>query len=279
MDLRPSIAGTWYPADARVLQRNVERMFERAADAPQLAGKLRALVVPHAGHRYSGAVAARGFAQVRRLKPERVIILGPMHRFHQDPLLTSGHDAYQTPFGPVPVDRKLADRIAGSLQGSWQLDLANIRNDSEHSIEVELPFLQQALGEFSFVPVMMADQRKEVAQRLAHSIVQAVDGETTLIVASSDLSHYYPQRAANSLDQEILKRIERLDPSAVLHAEQEGVGFACGKGAIATALWASLELGADHAEVLDYATSGDVTGDYSAVVGYASVGVTELSGT
>ncbi|MGA9533169.1 MAG: AmmeMemoRadiSam system protein B [Anaerolineales bacterium] len=280
MDLRPSIAGSWYPADRDRLRQSLERMFDSIDNPPQLEGRLQALVVPHAGHRYSGQVAAHGFAQVRGLdpKPDRVLILGPLHQYRQSPLLTSQHDAYQTPLGKVPVDRLLVDRIADRLRETWQLDLVPIRQDSEHSIEVELPFLQWVLGDFAFVPLMISDQRKEIVQRLAHAIVWALDGESALIVASSDLSHYYPQHAANTLDREMLRRMERLDPSSVLQAEQEGVGFACGKGAIAASLWASMERGAEHAQVMDYATSGDVSGDYSAVVGYASVAISGTSG-
>jgi AmmeMemoRadiSam system protein B len=280
MDIRPSIAGTWYPAGADHLRQTLEHMFERADNGSPLEGILRALIVPHAGHRYSGQVAAYGFARVQALdpKPKRVLILGPLHQYRPSQLLTSKHGAYQTPLGEVPVDRQLVGRIADRLQETWHLDLVPISQDSEHSIEVELPFLQWTLGDFSFAPLMISDQRGAIVQRLAHAIVGALEGEPALIVASSDLSHYYPQHAANTLDREMLRRIESLDPDMVLRADEEGVGFACGRGAIAASLWASLERGADHAQVLGYATSGDVTGDYSGVVGYASVAITETAG-
>jgi AmmeMemoRadiSam system protein B len=273
MNLRPSIAGMWYPADADALRRELDRMLGQVPPSEPAFERLMALVVPHAGHRYSGQVAAYGFSTVRGTQPDRLIVIGPLHRYHDAALLTSAHDGYQTPLGVLPIDRELADRISEILLGSWGLELATIARDSEHSIEVELPFVQAVIGDRPFVPLMISDQRREVVRRLAAAIAQALGNDTALIVASSDLSHYYPQSTAESLDREMLARIERLDPEAVLRAESEGVGFACGRGAIAAALWVSAEQGARTARILRHATSGDVTGDFSAVVGYGAVAI------
>src|SRR5207244_3812647 len=140
---------------------------------------------------------------------------------------------------------------------------------------IELPFLQRVLpGEWRLLPVMVGDQRREVARALGLALARALRGRAALLVASTDLSHYHPQAVANRLDRELLRRVEAFDLDALLRAGDEGAGEACGIGALAAVLWAARELGADRVRVLDYATSGDVTGDMGRVVGYAAGGVT-----
>jgi len=153
--------------------------------------------------------------------------------------------------------------------------LVEIRNDREHAIEIELPFLQRTLtGNFKLIPLMLRDQSERVTRALASALTKILSGQRALIVASSDLSHFFPQAIAQKLDREILQYIDSCDPSGLLtaeaQAEAKGYGLACGYGAIAATLWAARELGATHAKVLHHATSGDVTGDYSQVVGYGA---------
>ncbi|HNB55299.1 MAG TPA: AmmeMemoRadiSam system protein B, partial [Anaerolineales bacterium] len=142
--------------------------------------------------------------------------------------------------------------------------------DPEHALEIELPFLQHVLGEFLLIPLMLRDQSWETAHAVGEALAFALRGRDALLVASSDLSHFYPQFTAYPLDAEILRRIEALDAEGVIRANEEGVGFACGRGAIAAVLWAARRWGADQARVVGYATSGDVTGDFDKVVGYGA---------
>jgi AmmeMemoRadiSam system protein B len=275
MDLRPSpIAGQWYPAQAERLATNVDGYIKSAA-LPEIPGEIVAVIVPHAGHRYSGPVAGHAFAAIRGLSPELVTVISPMHQAYLQPLLTSAHDAYETPLGIIPIDRESVSSLNALLHKTLGFGLTAVRRDQEHALEIELPFLQQALaGAFSLLPIMVRNQSPSVVQALGSALAQTLKGKNTLLVASTDLSHFYPQEAANQLDQEMLRRIEAFDPLAVLQAEEQGKAFACGRGAVAAVLWATQDLGADKVTVVNYATSGDVSGDYQQVVGYGAAVVT-----
>lgn len=277
LDVRPSpIAGQWYPGDANRLASSVDGYIHGAV-LPDIRGEVIAIVAPHAGHIYSGAVAGYAFAAVKGLKFGTVAVVSPMHQPYLDGLLTSGHDSYQTPLGTIPVDKKALHDLDELLVQELGFGLMPVRKDREHSLEIELPFLQRALdGAFTLLPVMVRDQSLRVTQRLGISLAQVLKGRKALLVASTDLSHFYPQKVANKLDQELLRRIESFDPKAVLNAEAEGKAFACGRGAVAAVLWAARELGAEDVQILKYATSGDVSGDYDQVVGYGAAVLTKL---
>jgi hypothetical protein len=154
------------------------------------------------------------------------------------------------------------------------LHLDHIRNDPEHSLEIELPFLQRALSPpFRLMPLMLRDQSARTAEALGKALAQALKGRSSLLVASSDLSHFYPDAVARKLDAFLLARLEAFDPMGVIDADERGQGYACGRAAIASVLWAARGLGATHVEVLGYANSGDVTGDTNSVVGYGAAAV------
>lgn len=274
IDLRPSpIAGQWYPGNPERLAASVDGFIE-AAELPEISGEIVAVIAPHAGHMYSGPVAGHAFAAVRGQTPELVVVISPMHQPYHQPLLTSSHQAYQTPLGLIPIDQEAVKALDGHLQISLGFGLTAVRSDQEHSLEIELPFLQRALQtEFSLLPVMVRDQTPRVIQTLGNTIAQTVKNKEVLLVASTDLSHFYPQRVANQLDHEMLRRIAAFDPLAVLRAEEENKAFACGRGAVAAVLWATQALGADTVTILNYATSGDVSGDTSRVVGYGAAAI------
>ncbi|MDD2696355.1 MAG: AmmeMemoRadiSam system protein B, partial [Anaerolineales bacterium] len=161
------------------------------------------------------------------------------------------------------LDEGLRSRLGYTVERIW--------NDQEHSLEIELPFLQRALqADFRLLPVMVRDQSSRVVQALGSALAEALAGRRALLVASTDLSHFYPQPTARVLDEEMLRRVAAFDPEGVLRAEEEGKGFACGRGALAAVLWAAKELGADEVKVLNYGTSGDITGDFGQVVGYGA---------
>jgi len=275
-DLRPSpIAGQWYPGNPHKLAASVDQYMESAV-LPEIQGEILALVAPHAGHIYSGPVAGYAFAAAQGMQIELVAVVSPMHQPYVDPLLTSGHASYQTPLGSIPIDRKAVQDLNTLLTADLGYGLVTIRNDREHSLEIELPFLQRALGsKFSLLPVMVRDQSFQVTQSLGLALASVLANRRALLVASTDLSHFYPQDSAKQLDQEMLRRIESFDPIAVLNAEEEGVGFACGRGALAAVLWAAIALGGNRVQILNYATSGDVSGDYHQVVGYGAAVITK----
>ena len=274
MDVRPSpIAGTWYPADPKRLASSVDA-YIAGAKLPALEGQLVAVVSPHAGHRYSGAVAGHAFAAIQGLKPELVAVISPMHYPAAPALLTTAHAAYETPLGVIPVDRQALRALEVALEAENGLSITSVRHDPEHSLEIELPFLQRALGgDFRLLPVMVREASSFVARALGVALAKTLADRKALLVASTDLSHFYTESTAHLLDQEMLRRVEAFDPEAVLQAEEEGKGFACGRGALAAVLWAAKELGADTVKVLHYATSGDITGDTSQVVGYGAVAI------
>lgn len=269
--IRPSpIAGTWYEGEAGALARQVDAYLEHA-QLPPLEGEVIAVVAPHAGHVYSGAVAGYAFAAVRGFHFDLVAVVSPMHHPYAAPLLTTAHQSYATPLGQVEVARQAVNRLSALLEDTLGYGLTPVAYDREHSLEIELPFLQRALaGTFRLLPVMVRAQNPAVSHALGEALAETLEGSKALLVASTDLSHFYPQDEARRYDAEMLRRIEAFDPEAVFQAELEGQGFACGLGALTAVLWASRALGGTTVKVLRHATSGDVTGDYSSVVGYGA---------
>ncbi len=275
MNIRPSpIAGSWYPGQANALTRDLDRYLNQAETAVP-NGKIWGVVVPHAGYRYSGAVAAYGFNCLRGLQPDLVVVVSPLHSAHRAALLTTAHDAYETPLGLLPVEKTAVSQLNEALHQRIGTVLTPIAHDREHALEIELPFLQRILGQFRLLPIMMRQQNKQMAQGVGLALADILRGRSVLFIASSDLSHFYPHRQAKNLDDELLRRLSAFDPDGVIDAEDEGVGYACGRGAIAAVLWAARELGANQVSILRQATSGDVTGDFSAVVGYGTAVIWE----
>ena len=269
--VRPSaIAGTWYEGNPKSLARMVDQYLDQA-ELPELSGKVIAVIAPHAGHVYSGPVAGYAFASVRGTNPDIVAILSPMHQPYYETLLTTAHSAYETPLGRVPVAPDTIAILDSHLRTSLGYGLTPVAYDHEHSLEIELPFLQRALGAwFKLLPVMVRTQSAQVSQQLGEDLAETLRGKKALIVASTDLSHFYSQDEAVAFDTEMLRRIESFSPEEVFSAEEDKRGFACGLGALTAVLWAAKAMGATTVKVLHHATSGDVTGDYSSVVGYGA---------
>ncbi|WKZ48896.1 MAG: AmmeMemoRadiSam system protein B [Anaerolineales bacterium] len=275
LDVRPSpIAGTWYEGNEKTLARVVDKFLDEA-QLPALSGEALAIIAPHAGHRYSGAVAGYAFAAVRGLQPDLVAVISPFHNLSNYPLLTTAHDAYGTPLGNIEVDKAALAELSSHLE----IPITPVFADKEHSLEIELPFLQRAIGRgkgdregspYKLLPIMIRAQELDVAKKLGHALANVLKDKNALLVASTDLSHFYDQTTANILDAEMLKRFESFEPESIFEAEQSGKAFACGHAAVAAVLWASRELGASKVQILRHATSGDVTGDFSSVVGYGA---------
>jgi AmmeMemoRadiSam system protein B len=269
--VRPSpIAGRWYPGDANALAHEVDQ-YVQDAQLPELDGEVVAIMVPHAGHLYSGPVAGYAFRALRNCTPDLVAVVSPMHHPYPYPLLTSLHRAYWTPLGEIEIDREAVEKLNHILHDRLGFGLTPVGHDPEHSLEIELPFLQRVLkSPFQLLPVMVREQSQPVIQPLGTALAEVLEGHNALLVASTDLSHFYPQRVANQLDAEMLHQVETFNPEGVLRIEEEGRGFACGRGALAAVMWAAKAMHATQVVVLHHATSGDVTGDTSEVVGYGA---------
>lgn len=271
LDTRPSpLAGRWYDADPEILARSVDGYLD-AAQLPALDGEVIAVIAPHAGHLYSGPVAGYAFAAIRGRSPDLVVVVGPMHHPFVEPLMTTAYDAYATPLGVVPVDKDALRELDTILKSELGFGLSPVSQDPEHSLEIELPFLQRALSsEWKLLPVMDRAREPRVSQALGKALAHVLRGRNFVIVGSTDLSHFYNQQTALAYDRAMLKAIEDFDPARAYDLERAGKGFACGLGAFTAVLWAAQELGADKVQVLRHATSGNVTGDYSSVVGYGA---------
>ena len=269
--IRPSpIAGKWYPSNPDRLADTVDTYIQQAKNPP-IEGQIAAVVVPHAGHIYSGPVAGYAFAALRGLSPELICVISPMHYAYPQPILSTAHQAYSTPLGDVIVDHQILDLLNERLKKSIGIEIHLISRDPEHSLEIELPFLQRTFPNgFKLLPIMVRDQSEPLMKALGLALAETIRDQDTLLVASTDLSHFYPQETANKLDAYFLSQLADFNPSGVLQAEIEGRGYACGRGAVAVVLWAAKQLGADQVKILNHATSGDVSGDYDQVVGYGS---------
>ncbi len=280
------VAGGFYPADPTQLRKMINDFLAKAS-ASKMQQPLLALVSPHAGYPYSGGVAAHAYALLRGRKFARVVVIAPSH--YEAFAFSSVYDgdAYSTPLGEVPVDKAFAAKLVsmsplikfsgrghGEIEGHW-----------EHALEDELPFLQQVLGDFKLVPIVMGDQSYECSRALGVSLAELIRKENptasgdfdTLIVASSDLSHYHPYNDAEVLDHKTLAAIEGWDYFNLSLNFERRVWEACGGGGIVAAMIAAERLGANRATVLAYANSGDITGDKSRVVGYGAVALTKDS--
>ncbi|HMV28169.1 MAG TPA: AmmeMemoRadiSam system protein B [Anaerolineales bacterium] len=270
LDLRPSpIAGTWYPKDPEILANSIDA-YLKEVQLLTLEGQVLGVIAPHAGHRYSGAVAAHAFATLRGLTPDLVVVISPFHNFDPHPLLTTKHQAYATPLGNIEVDQ----HTLNELQSHLQIPITPIAKDKEHSLEIELPFLQRVLkNDFKLLPIMVRAQEETVAKQLGEALAKTIQNRNAILVASTDLSHFYDQQTAQKLDQEMLNRFTTLNPTTIFEAEQTGKGFACGHAAVATVQWVAKELGANNVQILKYATSGDITGDFQSVVGYGAAAI------
>ena len=247
---KSAIAGSWYPGNPSTLKKDIEKYFTSVPDL-ELEGEIIGLVAPHAGYLYSGKVAAHAYKLIRRKKYDAVIVVGPSHRVAFPGVSVFRRGGYETPLGVVPIAHDLAD-----LQ--------------EHSLEIQLPFLQVALGDFSFVPLVMGDQRAETCYDLTEAIYQAAHDKKILIVGSSDLSHFHDYNVASQLDAVVLKHLQCGDAAGLLKCLDTDICEACGGGPAAVAIMVAQRMGAHKSQLLKYANSGDVTGDRSSVVGYAA---------
>ncbi len=268
------VAGSFYPADAAELGTMVDGFLANAAVAEQ-KGQVIALIAPHAGYPFSGGVAGHGYALLKGRPTHRVVVIAPSHYAAFSFTSVFDGDAYVTPLGKVPVDKEFArklTRLNSEIKLSSQGHIRTAEG-SEHAVEVQLPFLQRTIGDFQLVPIVMGDHSYPASRALGVALAELVRGTDTLIVASSDLSHYHPYDQAVSMDGKTLNAIGEWDYLTASDNFEARIWEACGGAPIVAAMIAAERLGATNARVIKYANSGDVNGDRGRVVGYSAVAV------
>ena len=267
---RPAaVAGSWYPRDADALAREVDRYLGSAGPAP--TGDLRAVLAPHAGLVYSGPVAAHAYHAVADRDFDVVVLVGPSHFVGFDGVAVYERGAFDTPMGPIPIAERQAATIAAA---STRIRPYPKAHDREHSLEMQLPFLKRVLPETPIVPLVMGYQERATILDLASALADALADDRALLVASTDLSHYFDADRAATLDARVIDHARRFDPEGLLDVFEQypeaerGRYVACGGGPAIAVMHAARALGATEGRVLNYADSGDVSGDKTAVVGY-----------
>ena len=266
-----AVAGGFYPADPKTLSAMMDDML---AHVPPLTitDSIVAVVAPHAGYQYSGPVAAYTYAALKGRRFSRVVVIAPSHYEAFDFTSVYEGDAYATPLGTVPVDKAFAKQLAkmsSTMRLSSQGHVPTSKG-GEHALEVELPWLQRVLGDFQLVPVVMGDQSYESSRALGVALAKMIQGNDTLIVASSDLSHYHPYDDAVKIDHKTLGALQVWDYFSMSRNFEARIWEACGGAPIVAAMIAAERMGANQAVVFKYANSGDTAGDHSRVVGYSA---------
>ena len=268
----PAVAGQFYAGTASELRAQIDAAFEHPVGPGAVptvesgTASIRGLVSPHAGYPYSGPVAAHGFARLAEAgRPEAVVLIGPNHSGYGSSIAISGADRWETPLGTVPVATELRNRLA-SAPG---LAVDESTHEGEHSLEVQVPFLQFLYDEpVPILPIVLTQQSAETVEQLQSALAEGLSGDV-LVLASTDLTHYEPTATAERLDRPILDAIEALDADAVVESARDGHTM-CGWGPTAATLSVSQARGATAGEILTYATSGDTAGSTDSVVGYVS---------
>ena len=266
---RTAVAGSWYPASRDQLRAQVDEYLERAdqaAAAPPAGAALVGLVAPHAGLMYSGPVAAYAYRLLRDRSFDVVVLVGPSHFVPFEGVSIWPTGAFETPFGPLAIDEAASAALL-ACRVVTEFPRAHAR---EHSLEMQLPFLAALTHSTPILPLVMGRQTRATAFALAEGLVQIISSRQALLVASSDLSHYFDAPTASRLDATVIDKIETLDDEGLMDALERRSDLACGGGPIVTTLRAARALGATSSQVLRYADSGDVSGDKSAVVGYVA---------
>jgi AmmeMemoRadiSam system protein B/AmmeMemoRadiSam system protein A len=265
---KPAVAGRFYPGDPVTLTKELSDFFKKARKEP-VPGEIVALISPHAGYMYSGQVAAHSFKLLEGLSFETVVVISPSHVAYFPGASIYDGGFYETPLGQIPVDTALAGAIADAGERVFLSSKGHgPAGGGEHSLEVELPFLQLVLGKFKLVPIVMGEQDWATCQALGQALSGVLEGKNSLIVASTDLSHFHPYDEAVRLDNIVMDHVNSFDPAGLHSDIASRVCEACGGGPVVATMLAARALGADKARVLEYANSGDVTGDKSGVVGY-----------
>lgn len=259
------VAGQFYPGTAKELRTTLAGYFKNiTTSSPQ--SHISALVVPHAGYRYSGSIAAQAYATVQACSYDAVVVIAPSHYDAFDGVAV-WDGSYATPLGTTIHDATLVKHLTSI---DPRVQCSSLGHGDEHALEVQIPFVQYVLPDVPVVSMVMGNQSSEMCHTLAQILTQVSQNRSVLVVASSDLSHFYPQHEAEQRDARVLERLTAFDPEGLLQQLQTGECEACGGGAMAVAMLFGKMQKSDTVTVLQYATSGDVMGDTERVVGYAA---------
>ena len=269
MSVRPAaVAGTWYPGTRGALTREVDSYLDAASEGPR--GRITALIAPHAGIMFSGSIAAFAYKAAARDAPDVVVLAGPSHFVPFEGVALYPDGAFDTPLGPADIDAALARRLAESPD----VHPMPAVHGREHSLEMQLPFVRRLLPLARIVPLLMGFQSRETIEGLARALSTSLEGTHSLIVASTDLSHYFDAATAATLDAQVQDRVAAFDPEGLIALAEEypeherGRYVGCGIGPAIAVMMAARTLGARDARILKYGHSGEVSGDYDGVVGY-----------
>jgi len=277
----PAVAGSWYAGTSTGLRAQIEECFTHKfgpGKPSRVVEKgprsLVGLVCPHAGYMYSGPVAAHAYYKLAvDGKPDVIVIFSPNHTGRGSALAIMNEGAWRTPLGNVEIDTQTANQI---LSESRIIDADERAHAYEHSIELQLPFLQYLYGSaFKFVPICFLMQDLESSREIGQAVAKALSGKNALVIASTDMTHYEPQERAEKKDKMAINAAIKMDEEQYYSAVESYGISTCGYGPTIAAMAAAKALNAKKAQLLCYKTSGDITGDFSAVVGYASIAFTK----
>ena len=270
----PAVAGMFYPKSSEELKSSIRNCFLHKYGPGKLPPSLEdkkiiGAICPHAGYEYSGSVAANSYYAISSQRPELVIIIGPNHWGIGRDIATMKEGVWQTPLGDVEIDSQYATEINKICK---LIEIDSFSHTRDHCLEVQLPFLQEIFfHKFKILPLILIDQSHHATREVGKAIAKIAKIKKTMIIGSSDFTHYEPNDFAHAQDKSLIEAIISLDVDKFYNILQEKQISACGYGAIASTMIACKELGASKGILNKYATSGDITGDKSSVVGYASI--------
>ena len=269
----PAVAGMFYSGEKKELKKSIKGCFLSKFGPGKIPPsnskkKIFGVICPHAGYMYSGPIACHSFYEISSNLPELFIIIGPNHWGIGSSVSTMKDSKWQTPLGEVEVDSETAEEIS-KMTNIIKID--NFSHSREHSLEVQIPILQEIFQNFKILPIALINQSKEVAHQVGLAIAKIARKKKVMIIGSSDFTHYEPNEFAHEQDTALIEPILKLDVDRFYDVLHERDVSACGYGAIASTMIACKELGATKGKLLKYATSGDITGDTSSVVGYGSI--------
>lgn len=269
----PAVAGMFYPSEKKELKKSIKECFLHKfgpgkIPPSNIKKRIFGVICPHAGYMYSGPIACHSFYAISSDVPELFIIIGPNHWRIGSDIATMKDCKWNTPLGDVEVDSEMADKISHLLE---IIDIDYFSHTQEHSLEVQIPILQEMYSDFKILPISMINQNEDVAKNIGLAIAKIVEKKKIMIIGSSDFTHYEQNEFAHEQDMALIEPILKLDVKKFYDVLEDRNVSACGYGAIASTMVACKELGATKGELLKYATSGDITGDKSSVVGYGSI--------
>ena len=266
----PVVAGSFYPSNSEKLSREIESYLADARGA-RVAGEVMAIISPHAGYVYSGPVAAYSFRELQGKNYDLVVVIAPSHRARFDGASVIPAGTYVTPLGGVEIDGELCGKLAKEPRFSFIKEV----DQAEHSLEVQVPFLQKVLGSFKIVPIIVGCVDLEICRELAGTLHRhlAAEKRSFVMVLSTDLSHYFSYQKARSMDAVFIESLEKFDEEDLYETLSSDRAQACGEGAVLTGMIAAKKLGARKVEILKYATSGDTAGGRDQVVGYLAAAI------